>query len=201
MSGFLINFAALRKKFRLPQFNFFCTADHSTYYLTLHMADLANHTTDMPDLLDNAPPVSTATTNSTSSSDATSKNAILNPFDPCLPLPDSERDSLYLITPQTWAEKNTGSSLQKERPRVKPTSAAKATNKITAEYNRTQAALLSADIEKLIQLQQVQIEKITRDHSHKVCNIEKLINHHTNYQHSRGPSLKCPYPQERVGIE
>jgi len=90
---------------------------------------------------------------------------ILNPFDPHLPLPDHERDPLYLLVPQTWAERNPTLGTQKEHHRVKPTDTARATKKITAKYNKAQAARLSTDIEKLVQMQQTQIKKITQDHS------------------------------------
>ena len=91
------------------------------------MANLTDNASDPPNLLDNATPVSTATTKSTSSGGIS--NAILNPFDPRLPLPDSEHDPLYLMTPQTWAKKNPGFNVQKEHPRAKPTATAKATKK------------------------------------------------------------------------
>ena len=116
-------------------------------------------------------------------------SSMLQPFDPHQPLANSERDPLYLDAPQTWAQRNPTLAVQKKRPRAKATDAAKATKKIAAAHNKANAALLSADIENQLALQKAQIEKIAKDHNRKVPDIEKLINHHTNYRQTRAPSL------------
>jgi len=116
-------------------------------------------------------------------------STILNPFDLRQPLLDSQRDPLYLAAPQTWAQLNPSLGVQKQRMRAKPTDAAKATRKITTARNKANAELLTADIEKQIQLQQTQIQQIADDHGRKFADIEKLINHRTNYRQSCGPSL------------
>jgi hypothetical protein len=96
---------------------------------------------------------------------------------------------MYLADPQTWAQRNPTAGVQKQRLRAKITDAAKATKRITAVRNKAQAALLSIDIDKLIALKQMEIEKIALAHSRKVSEIEKLVNHGTNYRHTRAPSL------------
>lgn len=120
------------------------------------MADL----TDTSNPSNNAIFVSTATLPSTSSSCISMSNAILNPFDSHLPLLDHECDPLYLIAPQTWAEKNPYLGTQKEHPRAKPMNVAKATKRITAEYNKAQAVQLTTDIETHVLQQKAQVEKI-----------------------------------------
>jgi K+-transporting ATPase c subunit len=104
-------------------------------------------------------------------------------------LSDNERDPIYLSAPQSWAERNPTAGVQKQRLRAKLTDAAKATKQITAARNRAQGALLTSDIEKFMTLKQTQIERIALAHSRKVSDIEKLINHSTNYRPSRAPSL------------
>src|ERR1700733_15151240 len=96
------------------------------------MVDL---TSNIPEPIKNAPPV-TNTLDSPPSSHIATSSAILNPFDPRNPLADGGCDPRYLVPPQTWAQLNPTSGVQKQRPRAKLTDAAKATKKITAEYNR-----------------------------------------------------------------
>jgi hypothetical protein len=122
-------------------------------------------------------------------STSSTPSAILNPFDPRQLLPDNQHDPLYLVAPQTWAQLNPNLGTQNQRLRAKPMDAAKAVKKITAARNKANAQLLSADIDKYIQLQKAEIEKIAHNHSWKPSDIEKLINHHTNYRHSCAPSL------------
>ena len=153
------------------------------------MSDLSNDP-EPPANVVLVPPASESTVPSVLSSSIATPSAILNPFDPRHPLPDSQRDALYLVAPQTWAQLNPNLGVQKQRPRAKLTDAAKATRKITAVLNKASAELLSADIEKQMQLQKTQIKKIAHDHSRKVCDIEKLINHNTNYRPSRAPTLQ-----------
>jgi hypothetical protein len=138
-----------------------------------------------------APPTSLAPVPATSVSSAriAAPSPILNPSDPHQPLTNIQWDPLYLNAPQTWAQHNPNLGVQKERPRAKATDAAKATKKISASRNKVNAALLSADVEKQMVLQCTQIDKIAQGHNQKVPKIEKLINHHTNYQHTWGPSL------------
>ena len=138
-----------------------------------------------------APPTSLAPVLVTtiSSTRIAAPGPILNPFDPYQPLTNIQWDPLYLNAPQTWAQRNPNLGVQKERPRVKATDAAKATKKISAVWNKVNTALLSADMEKQMVLQHTQIDKIAQDHNRKVPKIDKLINHHTNYQHTQGPSL------------
>jgi hypothetical protein len=124
-----------------------------------------------------------------SASQAATPNPILNPFDPRVTLTDSQRDPLYLVPPQTWAQLNPSLGVQAQRPRAKATVAAKATRKINAELNKANAARLSADLEKLAVLQRTQIEKIAQDHNRKAPEIKKLITHQTHYRQSRAPSL------------
>ena len=142
-------------------------------------------------------PQTTVTASAVANNAAT---AILNPFDPRLPLPDSQHDPLYLVAPQTWAQSNPGLGVQTQRPRAKATAAAKATKKITAECNRAAAKLLSDDISNLAILRQTQIEKIAQDHSRKVSDIEKLVNNHTHYRETRGPSLSNALTHKK-GVE
>ena len=118
------------------------------------MTDLAN------EHLDNAIPLTSSTTPvpvvvspaTSSSSCAVAPNTSLNMFDPRCPLPDNERNPLYLAAPQTWAERNPTVSVQPQRQRAKLTDAAKATKKITANRNKAKADLLAADIEKFMAL-------------------------------------------------
>ena len=119
----------------------------------------------------------------------TPPSAILHPFDPQHPLPDDHHDPLYLVAPQTWAQRNPNSGVQKSRARATLTHAAKASRKVAAARNKANAALLSADVTKQVDLQNAQIEKIAADHNRKACDIEKLINHQMNYRQTRGPSL------------
>ena len=93
------------------------------------MVDLASN---LPEPIENAPPV---TTTSDSSSHIATSGAILNPFNPRYPLPNGERDPLYLVPPQTWSQLNPTLGIQKQCPRAKLTNAAKATKKITTEHN------------------------------------------------------------------
>jgi hypothetical protein len=111
-------------------------------------------------------------------------SAPLDAFDPDCLLSDNERDPIYLSAPQSWAERNPTAGVQKQRLRAKLTDAAKATKQITAARNRAQGALLTSDIEKFMTLKQTQIERIALAHSRKVSDIEKLINHSTNYRPS-----------------
>jgi hypothetical protein len=122
-------------------------------------------------------------------SQAATPKAILNPFDPRVPLTDSQQDPLYLVPPQTWAQLNPSLGVQAQRPRAKATVAAKVTRKINAELNKANAARLSTDLEKLAALQRTQVEKIAQDHNRKAPEIEKLITHQTHYRQSRAPSL------------
>jgi hypothetical protein len=131
----------------------------------------------------------TAAAMSTSSSNIPIPSVVINPFDPRYPLPSNQPDPLYLVAPQTWAQRNPNLGTQPERHRAKITAAAKATRKITTARNKANAALLSADIEKQVELQRAQIEKIAEVHNRKVSEIDKLITHHTNYRQSRAPSL------------
>jgi hypothetical protein len=160
------------------------------------MVDLASN---IPEPIKNAPPI-TNTLDSPPSSRIATSGAILNPFDPRNPLPDGGCDPLYLVPPQTWAQLNPTSGVQKQRPRAKLTDAAKATKKITAECNRAKAALLSAAIDRLRKEQKIQIEEIARDHSRKVCDIKKLVNHNTNYRLSRAPTLSNALTHKK-GVE
>jgi hypothetical protein len=98
-------------------------------------------------------------------SSQTTSSAILNPFNPHNPLPNNQCDQLYLVTPQTWAQLNPNKNTQKEHHRAKLMDAAKATKKISVERNRAAAALLSADIDKLVEIQRTEIEKITKSHN------------------------------------
>jgi len=116
-------------------------------------------------------------------------SASLNIFDPRYQLPSNQLDPLYLVAPQTWAERHPELATQPERHRATSTVAAKATRKIAAALNRANAELLSADIKKQVELQRTQVEKIAGDHHRKVSEIEKLITHHTNYRQNRAPSL------------
>jgi hypothetical protein len=165
------------------------------------MADLA---IDHPEPLQNVMlvPVTTSASQAPlpTSSRVATPGGILNPFDPRQPLPNDQRDPLYLAEPQTWAQRNPNLGVQKQRPRAKTTDAAKATRKITAARNKANAALLSTDIAKQVQLQQTQIEKIAHDHSRKVSDIEKLITHQTNYRQTREPSLANALTHKK-GIE
>lgn len=142
----------------------------------------------LPSSLPPVPAVVLPTTSNFSSGEATSK-APLNIFDPRFPLPDNERDPLYLASPQTWAERNPTVGVQKPRLRAKLTDAAKASKLLAADRNKINAALLTADIEKLMLLQQGEIEKIATVHNRKVSDIEKRVNNRANYRHSRAPSL------------
>lgn len=113
----------------------------------------------------------------------------INPFDPHRPLAVNDHDPLYLNAPRTWAERNPTIGVQKQRLRAPLTDAAKATKHISAKVNKAHAALLSADIDKLLGLQQREIEKIAMVHSQKGSDIEKLINNSTNYKVIQAPSL------------
>ena len=156
------------------------------------MTDLANEHLDNP-----TPPASSttpvlvavSTATSGSSSRAVAPNASLNAFDPHCPLPDNERNPLYLAAPQTWAERNPTVSVQPQRLRAKLTDAAKATKKIAAIRNKAKAELLTADIETFMALKWTQIQKIAWDHNRQVSDIEKLVNISTHYRKTRAPSL------------
>jgi hypothetical protein len=124
-----------------------------------------------------------------SSSHVVAPNAPLDPFGPHHKLPDNEHDALYLAAPQTWAERNPSAGVQKQRLRGTLTDAGKATKRLAAERNKARAALLAADIDKFMDSQQTQIEKIARDHSRQVSDIRKLVNNSTNYHKARAPSL------------
>lgn len=124
-----------------------------------------------------------------SSSHVVAPNAPLDPFGPHHKLPDNEHDALYLAAPQTWAERNPSAGVQKQCLRGTLTDAGKATKRLAAERNKARAALLAADIDKFMDSQQTQIEKIARDHSRQVSDIRKLVNNSTNYHQTRAPSL------------
>ena len=80
--------------------------------------------------------------------DVATPKAILNPFDPCLPLPDSQCDSLYLVAPQTWAQLNPNLGVQAQHPRAKATDATKATRKVNEVLNKANIERLATDLEK-----------------------------------------------------
>lgn len=126
---------------------------------------------------------------STPPSPILTSNATLSVFDPRYRLPGNQLDPLYLTAPQTWSQRNPDLGTQPQRLRATTTAAARATRKVTTARNKVNAELLSADIEKYMELQCSQIEKIAKDHSRKVSEIEKLITHCTNYRHTRAPSL------------
>jgi hypothetical protein len=126
---------------------------------------------------------------STPASHVAASGARLNPFDPHHALHDNQHDPLYLVAPQTWAQRNPTINVQNERLRAKPTDAIKATRKLTTARNKANTKLLSASIEEYMEQQQTQIEKLALDHNRNVSEIEKIINNRTNYRSSRGPLL------------
>ena len=113
------------------------------------MADLANNNVEPPE----SARIPIPTPSSESQAPTATPSTILNLFDPCQPLADNDHDSLYLVPLQTWAQLNPNQGVQKHCPRAKATDAAKATRKITTAHNKANAALLSANINNLVELQ------------------------------------------------
>ena len=113
----------------------------------------------------------------------------LNPFDLHCVLQNSNKDPLYLTAPQTHAQHHPDIGLQSQRQHAKLSDASKAVASLTAALNKTKAAHLNADIEKLLVAQEEQIKAIALDHGHKPGEITKIVYGTTNYSTEHSASI------------